>query len=258
MENTTYIALSRQMIMRRQMDITANNIANATTPGFQRSRVMFTEYLTKSDRVERAFEENLSFVHDIAQARVTEEGQFVPTGNSLDFAIQGNGYFVIDTPLGERYTRAGQFTIGVDGDLVTSQGLKVMSADGNPIQLPPNYSDINVVGDGTILATEATAEGAVPGQVAIGQLGVVTFDNDQDLREAGGNLLRADVGIEPVPAEDVQIVQGFIENSNVNPISEITRMIHTTRSFGSAHTLVETEHERMRRAYQVLARSGGN
>jgi len=257
MENSTYITLSRQMVMNREMEITANNLANATTPGFQRSRLMFVDYLTKSDRMERAFDEDIAFVQDIAQARVTEEGQFVPTGNSLDFAIQGEGYFVIDTPLGERYTRNGQFTIGVDGDLVTSQGLKVMDANGNPIPLPATYEDIDVVGDGTILATQISAEGSVPIQVAIGQIGIVTFENQQDLREAGNTLLRPDVGVDPIPAEEAQIVQGFVENSNVNPIAEITRMIGTTRAYGSAHSLVESEHERMRRAYQVLSRQSG-
>ena len=254
MENPGYIALSRQMALSREMEVTAHNLANASTPGFKRSRLMFKEYLTRSERLEKHFDEKLAFVQDHAQQRVTEDGQLLKTDNDLDFAVTGEGYFVVDTPLGERYTRNGRFTIGADGDIVTLQGLKVKDTNGQPIPVPANAEKIEIVENGTILVTQTAPLGALVQRVQIGQFQIVNFDNDQRLREAGSGLLRPDVGIEPVQAENPRVLQGFSENSNVNAITELTRMINTSRSFGSAHKLLEAEHERMNRAYRALTK----
>ncbi|GAB4394784.1 MAG: flagellar basal-body rod protein FlgF [Kiloniellaceae bacterium] len=239
MENPGYIALSRQMTLRRQMDVVANNMANINTPAFKGQSMLFVEYLETSDSGEK-----MSFVQDVALVRNLAEGQLTATQNPLDLAISGEGYFEIETPTGPRYTRNGVFQLNADGELVTSSGQRVLGDGGNPITLPPNSRDVTVTRDGTISTDQGPA----------GRLRAVRFENEQALVKQANGLYDAD-GQDALPSEDAEIVQGMIEGSNVQGILELTKMIETVRQYSSAGKMVNEEHERQRRAIQSLGGS---
>ncbi|TQV71275.1 flagellar basal-body rod protein FlgF [Denitrobaculum tricleocarpae] len=239
MENTGYIALSRQSVLRRQMDIIANNMANMTTPAFKGEDMMFVEHLKKTANNDR-----VSLVQDLALLRNLNAGPMTKTDNPLDLAINGDGYFVVETPDGERYTRNGTFQLNQDGQIVTTQGDPVLGIDGNAITIPPNEPHISITRDGSISA----------GETLIGRIQIVGFENEQEL-EKQSNSLFARGEQEPQVAEGAEVAQGMIEGSNVQGIVEMTKMITTVRSYSSTSKLVDQEHERQRRAIQVLASS---
>lgn len=237
MENTGYIALSRQSVLRRKMDIIANNLANMTTPAFKGEDMMFVEHLKKTGNNDR-----VSLVQDLALLRNLNAGPMSKTDNPLDLAINGDGYFAVETPDGERYTRNGTFQLNQDGQIVTTQGDLVLGIDGNAITIPPNEPHISVARDGSISA----------GETLIGRIQIVGFENEQELEKLS-NSMYARGNQEPQAAEGSEIAQGMIEGSNVQGIVEMTKMITTVRSYASTSKLVDQEHERQRRAIQVLA-----
>ncbi len=236
MENAGYIALSRQMVLRREMDVIANNMANINTPAYKGQSMLFVEYLETSDSGEK-----MSFVQDVALVRNLTEGQMTTTDNPLDLAISGEAYFEIDTPTGSRYSRNGTFQLNADGELVTSSGERVLGEGGNPITLPLNSSDVTITRDGTISTDQGPA----------GRLRLVRFENEQALVKLADGLYDAD-GQNPLPAEGAEVLQGAIEGSNVQGIIELTRMIETVRSYSATGRMVNDEHERQRRAIQTL------
>ncbi len=236
MENAGYIALSRQMTLRRQMDVVANNMANLNTPAFKGQSMLFVEYLETSDSGEK-----MSFVQDIALVRDLTEGQLMATENQLDVAIVGDGYFEIGTPVGARYTRNGVFQLNAEGELVTKSGAQVLGDGGNPINLPPNSRDVTITRDGTISTDQGPA----------GRLRVVRFENEQAMIKTAEGLYDAGTQ-DPRPAEEAEVLQGMIEGSNVQGIFELTKMIETVRSYSATGKMVNDEHERQRRAIQSL------
>jgi flagellar basal-body rod protein FlgF len=240
MENTSYIALSRQMVLRREMDVIANNMANLNTPAYKGQAMLFVEYLETSESGEK-----MSFVQDISLVRNLTEGQMTSTENPLDLAISGDAYFEIETPVGPRYTRNGVFQLNADREIVTPDGLPVLGEGGGPITLPPNTSEITVTRDGTISTEQGPA----------GRLRLARFDDEQAMVKMSDGLYDPD-GQDVLPAEDAEVVQGMIEGSNVQGIIELTRMIETSRQYAAAGKLVNDEHERLRRAIQSLGGSG--
>lgn len=236
MENAGYIALSRQMTLRREMDVIANNMANLNTPAYKGESMLFVEYLETTDSGEK-----MSFVQDIALVRNLTEGQMTATDNPLDTAISGDGYYEIETPLGPRYTRSGAFRLNADNELVTVNGDKVLDDGGNPIVLPPNSRDVTITRDGTVETDQGPA----------GTIGLVRFEDEQRLTKMANGLYDAD-GQDALPAEGAEVVQGMVEQSNVAGIIELTKMIKTVRSYSSTGRMVNDEHERLRRAIQAL------
>lgn len=236
MENAGYIALSRQMTLRREMDVIANNMANLNTPAYKGQSMLFVEYLETSDSGEK-----MSFVQDVSLVRNLSEGQMTTTSNPLDIAISGDAYFEIETPTGPRYTRNGVFQLNADGAIVTSSGEAVLGDGGTPITLPPNSSDVTVTRDGTVSTDLGPA----------GRLRLVRFENEQALVKQANGLYDAN-GQDPVPAENAEVLQGMVEGSNVQGIIELTKMIATVRSYSATGRMVNDEHERQRRAIQSL------
>lgn len=236
MENAGYIALSRQMVLRREMDVIANNMANLNTPAYKGQSMLFVEYLETTDSGEK-----MSFVQDISLVRNLTEGQMTTTENPLDLAIAGEGYFEIETPVGPRYSRNGVFQLNADGQLVTSSGQPVLGEGGQPITLPPNSTDVTITRDGTISTSHGPA----------GRLRLVRFEDEQAMVKLADGLYDAD-GQDALPAEGAEVMQGMVEGSNVQGIIELTRMIETARSYSSTGKLVNDEHERLRRAIQSL------
>ncbi len=237
MENTLFIALSKQLAIRREMDVIANNLANTSSPGFKNEQMMFVEYLKNTGPNGK-----VSLVQDISLARDLREGIFKRTSNTLDVAIHGKGWFVVESPEGERFTRNGHFRLNQEGELVTTTGRKLLTTNGEPIVFAPGDNDIVIKGDGKVTA----------GGEDRGTLRVVTFDNERRLEKVAGNLFRSDDT--PVEKSEAEVVQGVIEESNVQPIIEITRMIKAMRSYQGAQSLIDREHDRQRQAIDKLTR----
>jgi len=246
MENPAYIALSRQMVLSRQLDIIANNLANANTAAYKREDLAFVEYLVKPDAAgnptfTRA-DGRVSMVQDLGVVRDTDQGPMTETGAPLDVAINGDGYFVVQTPEGVRYTRLGRFQVDAGGQLVTSDGHAVQGTAG-PIFVPPDDGEVKIARDGTI-----STEGG-----AIGRLNLVGFDETVNLRHAGSGLYIADGAAQPAPESEV--IQGMVEESNVQPIVELTQMIAVLRNFQAAQKMIDTQDDMQRRVINTVVAS---
>jgi flagellar basal-body rod protein FlgF len=229
------------MVLTRQMDMLADNLANVATPGFK------NEMLAVSAQRVRLPGGTELIAQPMSLERNMDDGAFTQTGNALDVAIKGSGFFVIQTPLGERYTRNGHFQIDGAGQLVNAAGQPVLGEDGQPIALQPTDSDISIGQDGTVSVRRNG------GQTDVGVIGVATFAEPEKLQRVSGSLFRATEA--PVPAQDARLIQGMIEESNVQSVAEITRMIDINRRFTAAQRIIEAESERSRKAMQVLTKT---
>ncbi len=239
MENGIYVGLSRQMVLRTDMDIIANNIANVNTPGYRGQNLLFKEYVSDP----RNNDYPLSFVYDVGQYQDTVAGPVQVTGNSLDVALGGPGFMGVKGPDGKvAYTRAGQFSLDADGTLRTPAGYAVAGQGGGNITIPQDSREIHIDRKGVI----SNQDGPV------GQLMVVEFDNLQKLNPMGENLYTTDAT--PVEAKNTSVQQGAIEGSNVQPVLEMTRMIDTLRTFQSVNNILQTENERLRTMIQRMTR----
>ena len=241
MENGLLIGLSRQMTLRRMLDVTANNIANMSTAGFKLERPLLSSHEAGGDA--RAADGGaIHFVRDYGFMRDFTPGQLEPSGRPLDVALGGDGFFSIQTPEGEtRYTRDGRFTLNAEGQLATAAGHLVLDDGGAPIDLPTDGVTPTIDANGAILLDGG----------AIAQLGIVRFDDTAALTKAGDGGYATDQ--QALPAEDPQARQGYIEESNVNPIEEITRLIDVTRTYQSVSNLISTDEDLRRRAIDKLS-----
>ena len=237
MENSLYIALSRRRALERQMDVVANNLANMNTPSYKAERLVFQEYLVPT----KARAPGLSYVQDIGQYRVLDDGPMRQTGNQLDVAISGDGYFVVDTPLGERYSRHGRFQLDTNGNLTNSSGNPILGA-GGPINIPPGESQISISGDGVVSGENGE----------LGTLRIVTFDDLTGLRKAADGLYTATE--DPQDVESPQLVQGSLEGSNVQAVLELTNMIEIQRRHASLKRFIDQEDRRQRDMIDKLSR----
>ena len=233
MENPTYIALSRLDAQQRTMDVIAGNIANANTVGYKTERVLFSDFLVRQQDARTApGGEVLSFTQDRATYRDHSAGSLTQTGNPLDLALGGSGYFSVQTPNGARLTRAGRFGLLADGTIADSSGNALLDTAGSPIQLPSGDSRIQIASDGTISGES--------GRIA--KVGVVEVSDVNQLFPEGGKLFRSDTT--PQPAAQPKIVQGSVEESNVQPITELTQMMQTERNFQFVSQFVQSESDR--------------
>lgn len=243
METPTYIVLSRELGLERQMAIVANNLANTNTDGFKAEGMVFSEYLIRAEKRTK-----LSYTQDFASYHDLREGSIKTTGNDLDVAIQGNGYFVLETPDGPRYTRNGRFQLNAASELINSAGFRVMSG-GAPIVINPEDGSVTIAADGTI-SSNRTQGGSTP--VIYGRLDVVNFPNNIPLIPENGQIFNSEAPPQAVPADQFKVQQRMIEGSNVDSIREMTNMIWVQRSYQSAQKFIESEHERMRRAINYI------
>lgn len=241
MENSIYIGLSRQVVLRNNLDIIANNVANVNTPGYRAQNLLFAEHIADP----RGGDDEMSMVYDKAEYKNTQPGPVRLTGNPLDVSVEGPGFLGVVGQDGKvYYSRAGNFMLNADGGLMTQSGHPVADAGGSPISIPTNSTEIQIDDKGMISNQE--------GQV--GQLMVVEFENAQSLKPYGENMYATD---EPgKPAESTVVKQGQLEGSNVLAVLEMTRMIETLRSFQSMQQILQTENERLRTAIQRLTRQG--
>jgi flagellar basal-body rod protein FlgF len=249
--NTLLIGLSRQNALRRELDIVANNIANMTTTGFKADGAVFSEFLSSSARTEHftAPDRKLSFVHDRTTWHDMSQGPLQQTGNPLDISIEGEGFLVVQTPRGERYTRNGALQVNANGLLVTSAGDQVLGENG-PITF--NQTDRNIVfnKDGTIRVQEGTAPTTDGGR---GKLRLVRFADPQQLLKDSSSTFAAPAGMLPEEATNARIAQGAIEKSNVRSVVEMTRMIELSRAYADVAGIMQQQHDLRRSSIERLA-----
>ena len=241
METTSFIALSRQSSLRRELNVVANNIANMNTVGFKGERMMFVEHVVKSRGGEQILGDKLSYVRDMSTMHDLSDGPMEQTGNPLDVAITGDGHFRVQTEFGERYTRNGRFQLDEGGQLVTKSGDPVLSDGGQPFFFAPGEANISIARDGTI----STRNGS------LGRLGVVNFDDQQQLRPDNSGLYASETPANPVV--DPNISQGVLEGSNIQPIVEMSRLIEVQRKYEGVRKFLDKEDERMRKMLRDLS-----
>ena len=226
------------------MDIVANNIANMNTTGFKGEDMMFVEHLVKTRGGEKLLGTKLAYSRDIATLMNVAEGPMETTGNPLDLAINGDGFFVVRTPQGDRYTRNGRFQLNEGGQLVNQAGHPVLSTGGQPFFLAPEDKEITISRDGTVSTNNGT----------LGRLRLVRFENPQTLKRVAGGLFTADQAT-PTDVTSPNIAQGMLEGSNVQPIFEMAKMIDIHRTYESVRNFIEREDERMRNMIREMGRT---
>ncbi|HWW12343.1 MAG TPA: flagellar basal-body rod protein FlgF [Brevundimonas sp.] len=243
MENAAYAGLSRQMTLRRELDVVANNIANADTNGFKVEQLLVGTEV--GERARNAFiRPGVSFVLDNGVGRDFSAGSLSQTSRSLDFAIEGDGaFFKVQDGTGEAYTRDGAFTMDPTGRLTTKQGQAVLGESGE-IVLDTTLGEISVGADGTITQDDQV----------VGRLSVVRFESLGALEKGGDGLYRNASNAVATEAPEAQIRQGMLEGSNVNPILEITNLIEIQRAYESVTRMIENTNDLSRRSVERLGR----
>ncbi|MGH6644026.1 MAG: flagellar basal-body rod protein FlgF [Bradyrhizobium sp.] len=250
MENTLLVGLSRQMVLERQMDVVANNVANVNTNGFKADRTLFEEFLTSRAHEDKFVgrDRRISFVQDRGTFKDFTAGNTELTKNPLDVSIDGKGFLAVQTPAGERYTRDGNLQINNQGQLITASGHQVLGTSG-PIVFQPTDKEISIAADGNVTVLEGT--GRIDS--VRGKLRLVSFADAQKLVKEGGNLYSAGAGVAAQPDITSRVRQGFIEKSNVNSVTEMSRMIEITRTYTQISALLQQQSELHKSAIEKLA-----
>ncbi|MFN0249699.1 MAG: flagellar basal-body rod protein FlgF [Kofleriaceae bacterium] len=233
MSSGIYLATAGAVAQSNALDATANNIANATTTGFQADRITFRETMTNAKSPD-------SVLVSAGTKRVDSQyGALAQTGNPLDLAIEGDGMFAVDTPNGARYTRAGNFRLDAEGMLVTVDGFKVLG-QGGPITIPPDTKVIDVGADGSVNADGEN----------VGTLELVNFKYSQ-LKREGGTLFSA-TGQPDGDAEPPSIRAGMLESSNVNVVRGVVDLVKVSRTYESLMRVIQGYHDVESRAARDL------
>ena len=241
MDNALLVSLSQQLAAYRSMDVIANNLANLSTPAFKRETVKFEELVQQLRPSEdQSGPQTLSFVQDTGVVRDLSEGQLEKTGAPYDLAINGNGYFVVQTADGERYTRNGHLALDGDGQLITDSGDPILG-DGGPITVTVDDGDIHIAADGTISGKQGE----------MGKLRVVDFSDQRALRKEGDSLYSTAQSPTAATAS-TRIMQGTLETSNVEPVIEISRMIDIMRAYQATTSLAQSQDDLKRQAITKL------
>jgi len=228
MDNTTYVGLSKQILLQRELDIAANNLANVDTTGFKVESLMSAADTATPART-IGVSQPVQFAVDNGVARDFTQGGLQQTGAPLDLAIQGQGFFQVQTASGVQFTRDGRFATDSQGQLVTQNGDPVLGATGSPITLNPQGGAPAIGRDGTVTQM-------LPGQAqaqVVGQVGVVNFTDLSALSKQGGGLYSNTTNVQPTPATDAIVKQGMLEASNVQPIIQVTDLIRINRAYSA-------------------------
>jgi flagellar basal-body rod protein FlgF len=235
------------MILRRELDIAANNMANVDTTGFKAESAITQDDPVTLPRAPRG-SRPVQYALDSGVARDFSQGPMQPTGSPLDMAIEGQGFFQISTAAGTRYTRDGRFATDGQGRLITQQGDPVLDAGGGQITLNPQGGPPQIGRDGSISQS-------IPGQtqmVVVGKIGVVHFDSLSGLSKQGDGLYSNTTSAQPTPAPDTVINQGMLEGSNVQPIIQVTDLIRISRAYEAITQMVGNNSDLSNRSVQRL------
>ena len=238
MDNSLLVSLSQQMASYQSMDVIANNIANVSTPGYRREQPTFQQYVAQLPGNDGT-PESVTFVQGTGVVRDMSQGPVTQTGNTFDLALHGKGFFVVQTPNGERYTRNGHFSLDSQGQIVDDNGDTLMG-DGGAVTITNEDGDVHVGPDGTISGKN--------GQLA--KLRVAAFADESHLTKDGANMFSS--ADQPTAATDVTIGQGMIEGSNVQPVVEISRMVEVMRAYQATTSMTQSQEDLIRQAIDKL------
>ncbi len=235
MADGIYPTLGRQAGLLREMDVIAQNIANANTTGYRAEGLIFSEYVVKGD----GDAPSVSFAYANGRQTQFSQGGLEQTGGTFDLAIEGEGYFQVDVAGTPHLTRAGAFLTGPDGGVQTAEGHPLLDDGGAPLFVPPGAGSIHIAGDGTV-----SADGQPIARVGI----VAPADAGDMLRRAGTMFAAEDVA----PVENPRLMQGFLEASNVDPVLQIARMVAVQNAYQMGQGFMDREHERMQSMLRLM------
>lgn len=243
MSDGIWAAASGATTQLLSLDATANNLANANTPGYKGDQAVFREHLMTAVRGGHAVKEMRfsavdGFSHDYAPGPITS------TGRPLDVAIQGEGFFAVGTDQGERYTRCGSFQLTQKGDLITSTGARAVNEVGKPIRVPPDAKNVRISADGSIEADGAT----------IGRLKLVKFAKQSALEKDGNLLFKANQASGPARIAPADLQTEAVEGANTSVVLGMTSMVTTTRTFDAIERVIDAFSEADRRAASDVGR----
>lgn len=244
MDNTLYVGLSHQMVLKREMDIIANNIANADTNGFKVENLM-TKEVDGAPAFTQGGPRPVKFVGEDGVARDFSQGGLRRTDGVYDLAIEGQGFFKVTTANGDRFTRDGHFRTNDQGQITTQGGDPVVDDGGSPITI-----DIAKKGEITISSDGIVSQGAE----RVGKIGVYKFDSLSALEKTGDNLYQNAANQTPTVSDTAKVRQGMLEGSNVNPILQITRMIEVNRAYEQATQMISSQSDLSRTSVSRLGK----
>lgn len=243
MTNISYVSLSQATALERDLNMTAHNLANASTAGFKAIKPLF-------ESVDHDVQgHDMSFVLDKGNYLDLRNGALVQTGNPFDIALSGEGWFSFKLENGDTgYSRHGRLLVDVDGQLKTATGRPLLDAGGAPVQLPEDIgASVQITTGGTI----TNAEGAV-----LGNIGVLNIEQGARMLPLGGGMYQLPEGAAaPQQAENAVIKQGFVEQSNVQAVLEMTRLIDIQRSYENSVKLMNQDDDLRKTAVQRLGRT---
>ncbi|MCE2992064.1 MAG: flagellar hook-basal body complex protein [Candidatus Jidaibacter sp.] len=239
MDNISYVLASKQMTSVRNLEVLSNNVANVNTTGFKADSLKFKQYIHK-DVLDKT-----SMTSSPESVTKFTEGAMKSTLRALDVAISGPGFFIVQTPLGNRYTRAGHFNINREGVLVTNEGYSVLSADGQEIVFEEGDADPIIGDNGNVFVGNATR----------GQIGVVEFDDLKSMKKLGNGLFTSKANINE--ATDSRVLQGMLEESNVNAISEIALLAQIQKEVSETTNFINETYVMQRNSFKAYAKLGG-
>ena len=240
MQSGLYVTLSSQMALQRRMEAIANNVANASTPGFRREEIKFDTMMS------HASSESVAFASAGDTYIKRDPGQMIKTGNPLDVAVQGDAWFALQTPSGTVYTRDGRMQMTPDGQLQSIAGYPILDVGGAPIQLNPNGGPVTIASDGMI--TQANAQ--------ISAIGLFTIPQDAKLSRYDNSGVTPDKPASPVlDFNRYGVVQGHVEGSNVNPMWEMAQLIEASRRYDSVSKSMSQSEDSLGEAIKALGPS---
>ncbi|MEV4608075.1 flagellar basal-body rod protein FlgF [Neorhizobium sp. LMR1-1-1.1] len=243
MQSGIYVGISSQIALERRLTTISDNIANMNTVGFRSTEVKFDQILSQTQNENNT---KIAFVSQGNDYLSMRNGELEQTGNSLDFAVKGDAWFAIQTPQGQVLTRDGRFSMSLTGELISTNGYPVVDGGGAPIQLDPRAPTPKVGQDGRIMQ----------GDRAVGQIGVFSVDIDKGFYRADNSgIIPTDTPQAVVDTMGVGVMQGFLEQSNVNAIGEMTQLIQVNRAFESISSLMSTSEDNFSSAMRTLGGS---
>jgi len=246
-----YTAASAMKSLERKADITANNLANSDTAGFEKAAAVtesFPEVLLKRIEAGKSAEEigSIGSGSQIQQSfRNQSQGHLQQTGNSLDLALQGDGYFVVEAEDGSSYIRNGNFVLNNDSEIVTQNGEALLDTQGERIQLIPG-EDFSISENGEIRFNNGL-QGA--------QINIVSFAEEAELLQIGNNLYQLEEDTGEPQHSDARIAQGFLENSNVEIVKEMVNMIKTNRQYESNQKVISSIDQNLDKVINEVGRA---
>ncbi len=242
MSNGIWSAVSGAVGQLQAIDVTANNVANASVPGFQGDKVVFEQTLR---RVTSRGTASQSMRSSNIQTIVTDFSQGPPirTGRELDAAILGDGFFAVRTESGERYMRIGQLHVSADGELATRDGDPILDADREPIPIGIEHTSVGITADGSVMS----------GGKRLGQVMIVKFAKVNGMEREGTILFRAGPSAGEPQAVKPRLEPASLEGSNYSPVKGMIDLINITRTFDACQRAIEVFRDADRKAATSIA-----